>query len=198
MSLRIRYYKPSDEDNWIRCYLLSYIESAYYDELVKVKPRYENQAIELIGLEGNEIVGILDIEIEEEPGQLCLDENNRSGIVSIIGVIPEYRRRGVGTKLIKKSLKIIQDRYDINRLEIWARDDPSILGWLNNLGFKKVQCYYEVLLRSDFFDKFRINLPFGITPSFLNGIVDSGGFYELKRLHPPERTYQISILEKFF
>ena len=195
MSLRIRYYTPSDEDNWIKCYLSSYIESTYYDELVKVKPRYENQAVELIGLERNEIVGILDIEIEEEPGQLCFDENNRSGIISIIGVIPEYRRRGVGTKLIKKSLKIIQDSYDINRLEIWVRDDPSTLNWLHNLGFKKVQQFYDVLLGSDFFDKFGIDLPFGITPSFLNGIVDSEGFYELKRQHPPERTYRISILE---
>jgi GNAT superfamily N-acetyltransferase len=194
----IRRYSPSDEDNWIKCQLHTYLESFYFDVLDKVKPRYENPAIELVGMENDTIVGILDIEIEQEQGQFCFDETERSGMISIIGVLPTHRRKGIGTKLIEKGIESIQENYDIHRIEIWVREDPGITYWLKKIQFQEIHLFYEVILTTDFFDKYQIDVPFGIIPTFLTGNVESKGFSELTQQHPPEKTYPILIYEKRF
>ncbi|UCE15006.1 MAG: GNAT family N-acetyltransferase [Candidatus Heimdallarchaeota archaeon] len=197
MPLSIRQYTQTDEDTWVECHLQSYYNSIYIDELVKVKPRYENPAIELVALEGNKIVGVLDVEIEAYPGHFCLDDSIQSGMISIIGVMPQYRKRGVATNLIEMSSKVLKDSYDIRRLEIWIRDDPELNVCLQKIGFHQIHHYFQVTLAADFFEKHNIVLP-GITPILLTGSVDSTSFSKLIRNHPPERTYKILVLEKTF
>lgn len=194
----IRRYSPPDENNWIKCQQQTYLESIYFDVLNKVKPRYENPAIELIGLENDNIVGILDIEIEQELGQFCFDETERSGMISAIGVLLPYRRKGIGTKLIEKGIELIQENHDVHRIEIWVRDEPRIISWLTKIQFQQIHRFYEVMLTTDFFDKYQIELPFGIIPTFLIGNVESEGFSNLTQQHPPERTYPIRIYERHF
>lgn len=192
----IRRYSPSDEDDWIKCQLHAYIESVYFDVLIKVRPRYENPVIDLVGLENDTIVGILDIEIEQEQGQFCFDETERSGMISVIGVLSRYRRKGIGTKLIEKGIKLMQENYKVHRIEIWVREDPGTISWLKQIQFKEIHRFYEVLLTTDFFDKYQIDIPFGITPTFLTGNVGSEGFSQLTQQHPPERTFPIIIYER--
>ncbi|MFX1507535.1 MAG: GNAT family N-acetyltransferase [Promethearchaeota archaeon] len=196
--VEIRNYNPLDEDNWIKCQLYSYLESPYYDVLNKVKPRYENPAIELVGVENDRIVGILDIEIEQEQGHFCFNETERSAMISVLGVLINHRGKGIGSKLIKKGIKLIQENYEIHRIEIWIREDPGTISWLKQLRFHKIHQFYEVILTTDFFDKFQIELPFGVIPTFLTGSVEAEGFSQLIQQHPPERTSPIVIFEKIF
>ncbi|MFX1515257.1 MAG: GNAT family N-acetyltransferase [Promethearchaeota archaeon] len=196
--VKIRRYSPPDEENWIKCQLYSYLESPYYDFLNKVKPRYENPTIELVGVEDNKIVGILDIEIEHERGHFCFNETERSAMISVIGVLFHYRGKGIGSKLIQKGMKLVQKNYEIHRMEIWIREDPGTISWLKQLQFRQIHQFYEVILTTDFFDKYEIDLPFGIVPTFLTGTVESGGFSQLTQQHPPEKTSPIIIFERFF
>jgi GNAT superfamily N-acetyltransferase len=196
--VEIRNYTPSDEDNWIKCQVYSYLESPYYDVLNKVKPRYENPAIELVGVENGRIIGIMDIEIEQELGHFCFNDTKRSAMVSVIGVLTNHRRRGIGSKLIKKGIKLIQENFEIHQIEIWIREDPGTISWLKQLKFHEIHQFYEVTLSSDFFEKYQIDLPFGIIPVFLTGNVESEDFSQLVQQHPPEKTFPIIIFERSF
>ncbi|MFW9903860.1 MAG: GNAT family N-acetyltransferase [Candidatus Thorarchaeota archaeon] len=196
--VEIRNYTPSDEYKWIKCQHYSYLESPYYDVLLKVKPRYENPAIELIGVENDKIVGILDIEIEQDQGHFCFNDTERSAMISVMGVLSNHRRKGIGSKLIKKGIKLVQENFEIYRIEIWIREDPGTISWLKQLKFQVIHRFYEVVLSSDFFEKYQIGLPFGITPTFLIGNVESEDFSLLTHQHPPERTSPIIIFERSF
>ncbi|MFX1283615.1 MAG: GNAT family N-acetyltransferase [Promethearchaeota archaeon] len=195
---KIRQYHPSDEEEWIQCHSLSYLDSIHYDELIKAKPRYESPSVELVGILDDKIVGILDIEMEQKHGQFCFDETERSGMISVIGVLSEYRRKGIGTKLIEKGMEIIQKNFDVHRIEIWVRKDSGITAWLKQIQFQEIHRFYEVVLTADFFEKYQIDLPFGLVPAVLTSNLESEGFSELTQQHPPERSFPILIYERFF
>lgn len=198
LMTKIGQYYPSDEEAWIKCHSLSYLDSIYFDELVKAKPRYESPSVELVGILDDKIVGILDIEIEQEPGQFCFDENERSSMLAVIGVLSSHRRKGIGTKLIEKGMELIQKNYDVHRIEIWVREDPGTTSWLKQIQFQEIHRFYEIVLTTDFFEKYEIDLPFGIMPIFLTGNLESEGFTKLTQQHPPERSFPILIYERYF
>ncbi|MFX0084866.1 MAG: GNAT family N-acetyltransferase [Candidatus Hodarchaeota archaeon] len=198
MEVKIRYYCLSDEENWLDCHKNSYYESFFFDELLKIKPRYETPSIELVALYNDKIVGILDIEIEEESGQLCFKNGKKSGIISVIGVKPQYRRKMVATKLLNFSINLLRDQYSIFRLEIWIRNDNTVLSWLNKNGFTEFDRYYQMDFTSDFFEKFDINLPFVVNPILLRVNADTEAFSNLIEYHSPEKTERIILFEKFF
>jgi ribosomal protein S18 acetylase RimI-like enzyme len=195
--LTIREYSSSDDEEWRKCRLASYFDSSYFDEIIKDKPRYENPVIELIAILDSKIVGILDIEIELEPGQFCWNNKHRSGLITVIGVLPLYRRRGIANKLVKTAFVRTQKKYKVQRLEIWLRNDPGTISWLKQLNFKEIHEYYQIFLSEDFFDKYSINLPFGLNPISMTACVESEGFIKLTNQHPPEKSFKIKGFEKF-
>ncbi|MFX0185385.1 MAG: GNAT family N-acetyltransferase [Candidatus Hodarchaeota archaeon] len=198
MKVNIRQYDPSDEEEWIRCHFLSYYDSIYLDELINMKPRYEGLVIQLIATFDEEIVGILDIEIEQEAGQFGSDETSRCGMISVIGVIPQFRCKGIGTTLLFKAQNILIRNYNIHRVEIWIREDLSTLAWLEKNDFLKIHHYYQIKLSKDFFEKYGIIIPFEVNPVTLIGDVEDESFKQLSQEHSPEISFKIIGLEKFF
>ncbi len=198
MEVKIRNYRLSDEEKWLDCHKDSYNKSFFFDELLKIKPRYETPSIELVALYKDIIVGILDIEIEEESGQLCFKNGEKSGIISVIGVKPQYQRKKVASKLLNSSINLLKDQYSIFRLEIWIHYENTILSWLNKNGFKEFYRYYQMDFTSDFFEKFDINLPFDLNPILLRVSADTDTYSNLIEYHSPEKTERIILLEKFY
>lgn len=196
LELEIRNFTSLDEDEWLKCHIAAYYESYFFDELVKIKPRYEAISLELVGIVNKEIVGILDIEIEEEAGQLSFQEAEKSGLISIIGIKPHYRRKNIATKLLQTAITLLKNEHTIHRLEIWVREDTTLLSWLEKNRFKEINRFYQVTLTTDFFLKYDIDLPFGLTPDILTANADSEGYSELSQYHAPEKTERIIIFEK--
>lgn len=60
--MEIRVYHPNDEIGWIRCRVLSFLDTAYFDNVLNKKEKYQNPAIELVAIHNNQVVGLLDIE----------------------------------------------------------------------------------------------------------------------------------------
>ncbi len=58
-------YKDIDEKEWLRCRLLSFYDSSYYDDVIHKKPVYDNELIDLVAEEDGHIVGFIEIEIEK-------------------------------------------------------------------------------------------------------------------------------------
>lgn len=46
----IREYGPEDELGWVRCRVLSFLNTAYFDNVLKEKEKYINPAIELVAI----------------------------------------------------------------------------------------------------------------------------------------------------
>ena len=62
----IRPYRDEDEQGWVRCRVLSFLDSAYFDDVRREKERYEHPALELVAERDGEIVGLIDVECEYE------------------------------------------------------------------------------------------------------------------------------------
>ena len=60
----VRPYEPADEVGWVRCRVLSFLGSAFWDAVEREKERYERPAIELVAEDDGAIVGLLDLECE--------------------------------------------------------------------------------------------------------------------------------------
>nr|GGG79293.1 hypothetical protein GCM10011398_25760 [Virgibacillus oceani] len=69
--MEIRRYNAEDELGWVRCRILSFLDTAYYDNVFKEKEKYENSSIELVAVIDHQIVGLLDIEYETNEGTVC-------------------------------------------------------------------------------------------------------------------------------
>ncbi len=196
MDYVIKEYLPEYEEQWLTCLKEAFYTSSYVDTIIKLKPRYENPLLELMMLKGNKVVAFLDIDVVPPSEQLCGENVENSAQISIIGVHPKYRRQKLATRLFEYAFSYIEKNTSISRLEISFREDEGMLNWLQALKFSRCAKYYEVSFSQDFFIKYRIDLPFGISPSILTGFVDQSGFRLLSVDHPPEKTYPFIVMEK--
>ena len=53
------------------CRVLSFLDSAFFDDVRRSKEHYEHASIELVAEREGEIVGLIDVECETEPGTVC-------------------------------------------------------------------------------------------------------------------------------
>ena len=65
----VRPYEPSDEEGWVRCRVLSFLKTPYFDNVEREKERYVRPAIELVAVSDGHVVGLLDVECEDVPGR---------------------------------------------------------------------------------------------------------------------------------
>lgn len=141
----IRAYRPEDEQGWLRCRVLAFLDTAYYDNVLREKETYDNQSIELVAEQGGEIVGLIDVEIESKAGEVCSASNTLSGMIWHIAVHPDYRRAGIAAKLLEEVEKRARNMR-IERLEAWTRDDEFVRQWYVKYGFKQQDSYLHVYL----------------------------------------------------
>ncbi|WP_059104519.1 GNAT family N-acetyltransferase [Shouchella shacheensis] len=141
----IRKYAQADEDGWVRCRVLSFLDTPYFDNVLKEREEYENPAIELVAVEEGQIVGLLDIECEVREGSVCSRGTGLGGMLWHVAVHPDYRRRGVGNELLTEAEKIAKDQ-GLNRLEAWTRDDGRVHKWYEKHGFLKETSYFHVVI----------------------------------------------------
>ena len=144
-KLEIRTYRNEDEVGWVRCRALSFLDTAYYDNILRGKERYENPAIELVAVLENKIVGLLDIEYEVQEGTVCSRGKGIGGMIWHIAVHPDYRRLGIGKMLLLKA-EVIARKKGLNRLEAWTRDDEWVNKWYEVNSFEKQESYLHVYI----------------------------------------------------
>jgi ribosomal protein S18 acetylase RimI-like enzyme len=147
----IRPYQPSDERGWLRCSVLSFLETSYFDSVFRHKPQYDHPAIELVADIDGTIVGMIDVECEDTPGSVCTvcadaDPLVRGGMIWHLAVHPDLQRAGIGGRLLREAQRLATAR-GIACLEAWTRDDAGALRWYESHGFEWVKSYLHVYLQ---------------------------------------------------
>lgn len=139
----IRPYIPADEQAWLRCRVLAFLDSAYYDNVLREKEHYENPAIELVAVCDGQVVGFIDLECEREPGTVCSGRPGLGAMVWHLGVHPDYRRLGIARALLDEAMRRART-LGVTRLEAWTRDDAWVQAWYKAQGFARVESYLHV------------------------------------------------------
>lgn len=62
----IRDYQNDDEQGWLRCRVLAFLNTAYYDNVLNKKEVYKNPSIELVAEIDGKIVDLIDVEYEKK------------------------------------------------------------------------------------------------------------------------------------
>ena len=145
--LTIRSYEPADEVGWLRCRVLSFLDTAFFDAVEREKERYAQPAIELVADDGGEIVGLLDLEVELAPGVLA-DRPGRGGMIWHFAVHPDHQRQGIAAALLDEAERRARER-GLERLEAWTRDDAHVQRWYEAHEFTLIDGYLHVYLERD-------------------------------------------------
>lgn len=144
----IRDYEHNDEIGWVRCRTLAFLETAYFDNVLKLKEHYENPAIELVAEIGGQIVGLIDVEYEKEERTVCSRGEGLGGMIWHIAVHPDFSRQGIGKQLLDAAVNKAK-AIGLNRFEAWTRDDLWVQNWYEKMNFKNVDSYYHIYFEGD-------------------------------------------------
>src|SRR4051794_14874171 len=88
-SFHVRDYRDADAAGWVRCRLLSFFPTDYYDDVVTRRPPYDGPALLRVAVAGAEVVGLLDATISLP-----------RSTIEVLAVHPDHQRRGVAGALL--------------------------------------------------------------------------------------------------
>jgi N-acetylglutamate synthase-like GNAT family acetyltransferase len=60
-----------------------------------------------------------------------------TGFISLIGVLPDFQRKGVASELVKAFVKSCQEKHIKNVNTLINLDDPTMISFFNCLGFRQ-------------------------------------------------------------
>ncbi|MEJ8302812.1 GNAT family N-acetyltransferase [Saccharibacillus sacchari] len=146
--MMIRPYEHEDEKSWLRCRVLALLDTAYYDNVLNAKKQYDKPSIELVAAQGDEIIGLIDLELDGQPGEVCSDPQRRGAMIRNLAVHPDHRRKGIGRLLLVEALERARAA-GMQYLEAWTRDDQWVRDWYMGTGFKQSDSYLQVYVEGD-------------------------------------------------
>lgn len=111
-------------------------------KLLKEKPKYSGKSVELVATMNNRIVGFLDIELEDSSGHVCYKKAEGNGMLWDIGVLKEFRRQGIATKLLNEGVRRAR-KYELRRLEAWTVEENA-RRFYENYGFTEFYKYHHI------------------------------------------------------
>jgi GNAT superfamily N-acetyltransferase len=147
-GITVRSYEDADERGWIVCRVLSFLDSAFHDDVRQTKEHYEHESIELVAEHDGEILGLIDVECERERGTVCEERPGLGGMIWHLAVHPDHQRRGVATALLREA-EVRARKRGIVRFEAWTRDDQAARTWYETRGFELVEGYLHVYIEFD-------------------------------------------------
>lgn len=154
----IRDYEPADEPSWLRCRVLGFLATNYYDDVWQARRRAD---LELVALDDDEVVGLLDVSV---PGAEATIDN--------VVVHPDHQGRGIATALLAETVRRLERR-GVATLDAWTREDKPALDWYARNGFLETTRYLHVHASADEVGTV-LNAKYGLTPvgAFLHARIE--------------------------
>ena len=133
MNHVIREYRPADETSWLHCRVLSFLSTAYFDDVLKAKPEAPAPGFGLVAAdERGAVTGIIDVTVE---GELAT--------IDTVAVHPDRQHQGIGRALLAGARARVS-ALGVPTLDAWTRDDPDTLHWYRAMGFTESGHYLHV------------------------------------------------------
>ena len=145
MELKIRDYEDGDQQEWVIVHAIILSTSHAWNYTIQQRPVYENDSVKLVALDGEKLVGLMDVEIESQPGKLCLMKDSIGGYVLEIGRLPEYAGHNIGRVFIEEAKKRLIAK-DVHRMEFWTQDE-SAQRYYEHLGMKEINRHYRFRIK---------------------------------------------------
>ncbi|WP_211335623.1 GNAT family N-acetyltransferase [Lentzea flaviverrucosa] len=148
----IRDYEPDDEASWLRCRVLGFLATSYFDDVWQAKRRAD---LELVAIDGDEVAGILDVSV---PGS--------DATIDTVVVHPDRQGEGIATALLAEAVLRLE-RCGTRTLDAWTRDDGPALNWYARNGFVESESCLHVHASAD---------ELGTVVTAKHGLVPAGAF----------------------
>lgn len=180
MSDRIRDYENTDEHSWLRCRVLAFLGTSYYDDVHIRKPELLPGSLSVVAVDGRgEVCGLLDVE----------PQGDDLFTVDCVAVHPDHQRRGLGDQLLRAALSRLPPR---GLLDAWTREDVPATRWYARQGFSVQYQYLHVHITDD--GAAALQAPPGFSPkaAFLHASLES----EAAARALSERVYRCSRFVK--
>lgn len=137
----IRDYQSADEPGWLRCRVLSFLSTQYYDDVRPRRAPLEERSVGLVAVsaspEGEEVVGILDVEVDAA-----------EATVDTLAVHPDHARSGIGAAVLAVAVGRLR-AHGLGSLDAWTREDAAATGWYQAQGFVERYRYVHVHKEGD-------------------------------------------------
>ncbi|MBI2424922.1 MAG: GNAT family N-acetyltransferase [Candidatus Hydrogenedentes bacterium] len=145
-ELILRAYRPEDEVKWMRTHAIILSISHSWNYSIQERPLYkEYLSTKLVVLDGEEIVGLTDVQYEKEPKELCFLDDSLGGYVLEFGRLPEYAGRKIGEMLIAGAVEDAKKK-GFNRLEYWSQDRRA-QRYYRRVGMKEIGRHYRFRIK---------------------------------------------------
>lgn len=126
--MEIRDYRQSDEDEWLRCRVLGFLDTCYFDDVKTAKTVGADHS--LVAVADGRIVGLLDVTVDGD-----------AATIDTVAVHPDHRRIGVAGRLLREAVRRVSR---CRSLDAWTREDPAACGWYERNGFTEDFRYLHV------------------------------------------------------
>lgn len=100
-------YDPAHRTSWLRCRVLGFLDTSYYDDVWNERP--DNSQIQLVALHSDVVVGICEFEIAGDPAT-----------INTIVVHPDHRNAGIAARLLDEGRRRLPET--VRMLDAWTRD----------------------------------------------------------------------------
>lgn len=142
MSIEIRPYQPEDEAEWLKVHAVIMTISHAWNYCIQERPDYAGySSTRLVAVLAGRIVGLIDVQYENTPGELCFQKDSRGGYVLEFGRLPEHGGAGLGKRLMGAAAEDAK-RQGFNRLEYWSQDRRA-QRYYRRLGLKEISRHYR-------------------------------------------------------
>ena len=138
-----RTYRDQDEQGWLRCRVVSFLDCSYFNDVKIKKEKYPHPSVDLVADDNGIIAGLLSAELDS--GELIV-KGGRGAIIWHMAVLPEHRNRGVATKLWETARRMMLAK-GIRYCELWTQEDTAANGFYRSIGFSLeesqswIRCY---------------------------------------------------------
>lgn len=134
-DVTIRAFSPADETSWLRCRVLAFLSTQYYDDVWQHRPQLSEPSFGLVAVDADrQVVGVLDVRVD-----------GSEATIDTIAVHPDHQGGGIATRLLDAAVERL-DGSGVHRLDAWTREDPAANAWYRRMGFVENDRYLHVHL----------------------------------------------------